>query len=233
MTTLSCITIDDEPLGLTLLKQYIGKIPSLKLIGQFDDAVAGAEFLKKNEVDLLFIDINMPDITGIDLVRALERKPMTIFVTAFRKFAFEGFELDAIDYLLKPVDFERFEKAVRKAIEFHALRKAPQEGAQDALFVRSEYKLVRIPFGEILYIEALKDYLRIHRLNDKPVMTLMTIKALAEKLPENKFIRIHRSYIVSVNQIHSISNRKIRLPQQLELPIGDSYLEAVQALVKS
>lgn len=232
MKTLTCITIDDEPLGLTLLKQYIGRIPSLKLIGQFDDAVAGAEFLKSNEVDLLFIDINMPDITGIDLVRALEKKPLTIFVTAYRKFAFEGFELDAIDYLLKPVDFERFEKAVRKAIEFQAVRKNPQEDALESLFVRSEYKLVRIPFGEIIYIEALKDYLRIHRLNDKPVMTLMTIKALAEKLPENKFIRIHRSYIVSVNQILSISNRKIRLPQQLELPIGDSYLNAVQSLLK-
>src|SRR6266508_3870294 len=135
---LKCIAIDDEPLALELMKEYAGKFPELKMVQTFDDAITGAEFLRKNDIDLIFIDINMPDITGIDLVKSLEKKPLTIFTTAYKNFAFEGFELEAIDYLLKPIDFERFKKAVNRAIEFFQHRQSAKAGSQENLFVRSE-----------------------------------------------------------------------------------------------
>src|SRR5262245_43587909 len=146
---LKCVAIDDEPLALELIKQYIAQVPTLKLVGSFHDAISGAEFLRSHPVDLLFIDINMPDITGIDLVRSLEKKPLTIFTTAYKKFAFEGFELEAIDYLLKPIDIERFKKAANKAIEFYQYKLGAMKEEGESLFVRSEYRMVRIPFHDI------------------------------------------------------------------------------------
>jgi two-component system, LytTR family, response regulator len=221
--SIKCIAIDDEPLALELIRGYLLKFPALQLVQTFDDAITGGEFLRNNPVDLLFIDINMPDITGLDLVRSLPEKPMIIFTTAHKKFAIEGFELDAIDYLLKPISFERFSKAVTKAIEYCEYKKKTKNEAAEHLFVYAEYRMVKINIAEIEYIESLEDYIKIHFVNAKPILTLMTLKGVLEKLPTNKFKRIHRSYIVAMDKVNSILNRKAKLQSSAELPISDSY----------
>ena len=229
---ITCIAIDDEPLALDLIKEYAGNFPELKMVQTFDDAISGAEFLRNNDVDLLFIDINMPDVTGIELVRSLEKKPLTIFTTAYKNFAFEGFELEAIDYLLKPIDFERFKKAVNRAIEFFQYRQGTKQEAQQSLFVRSEYRMIKIDLSEIEYIEGLEDYIRIHLSDKKPVLTLMTLKTVLEKLPAGKFKRIHRSYIIPVDKVQSILNRKVQLASGTELPISNNYLSFIDEWMK-
>ena len=226
-----CIAIDDEPLALKLIQEYISRVPELQLLQTFDDAIAGAAFLQLNEVDLLFIDINMPDITGIDLVKSLQKKPAVIFTTAHKKFAFEGFELEAADYLLKPISYERFLKAVQKVIG--SLQKNPPRNNEDEyLFVRSEYRMIKIGLETIDYIEGLEDYIRIHISNAKPVLTLMTLKSVLEKLPATKFSRIHRSYIIPTGKVVSILNKKVTLVSGKELPISDSYLPFIDEWMK-
>lgn len=220
--SLKCVAIDDEPLALELVKNYVAKFPELELLQTFDDAISGAEFIRNIPVDVLFIDINMPDITGLDLVRSLEKKPIIIFTTAHKKFAVDGFDLDAVDYLLKPISFERFSKAVTKAMEY-ARYKSKDDRASEYLFVYSEYRLIKIPLVDIEYIESLEDYIKIHLLNAKPILTLMPLKKVLEKLPPEKFKRIHRSYIVSVDKVNSVLNRKVRLSSSTELPVSDSY----------
>ena len=226
--SLRCIAIDDEPLALDLVKEYVSRIPGLQLLRTFDDAISGGEYLRQHPVDLLFIDINMPDINGLELVRSLERRPMVIFTTAHRKFAVEGFELDAIDYLLKPLNFERFSKAVNKAMEYHEYKKKPVEAPAETLFVYSEYRMLKIMLDEIEYIESLEDYIKIHLINVKPVMTLMTLKGVLEKLPSKKFKRIHRGYIVAMDKVKSVLNRKVTLASGSELPVSDSYLDFIK-----
>jgi two-component system, LytTR family, response regulator len=221
---IKCIAIDDEPLALILLKEYIAQCPGLQLMQTFDDAISGGEYLRNNPVDLLFIDINMPDITGLDLVRSLETKPMIIFTTAHKKFALEGFELDAIDYLLKPISFERFFKSVAKATEYFEYKSKTKAGETENLFVYSEYRMIKIPLNEIEYIESLEDYIRVHLAAGKPVMTLLTMKKVLEKLPADKFKRIHRSFIVATGKVKSVLNRKAKLSSGAELPISDSYI---------
>jgi len=223
---LNCIAIDDEPPALVLMQQYISQLPGLKLLHTFDDAVSGCDFLRRNAVDLLFIDINMPAISGLDLVRSLEKQPMVIFTTAHKKFAIDGFELDAVDYLLKPISFERFSKAVTKATEYFEYKSKPVAEPQ-ALFVYSEYRIVKILLADIEYIESLEDYIRIHITGSKPVMTLMTLKKALENLPASKFRRIHRSYIVAVEKVKSILKRKVKLISGTELPVSDSYLDFI------
>ncbi|GAA0564844.1 LytR/AlgR family response regulator transcription factor [Chitinophaga japonensis] len=219
---LKCIAIDDEPLSLALIQEYVSRFPALRLVQTFDDAVSAAGFLRQHPVDLLFVDINMPDINGIDLVRSLAEKPIVIFITAHRKFAVEGFELEALDYLLKPLSFERFSRTVQRALDHYRYRQQAAE-PEDCLFVRSEYKLVKIALRDIIYIEGLQDYIKIHLAQGKPVMTLMTLKAMQEKLPPTQFRRIHRSYIIPVARVTAVVNRKVSLDNSLELPIGDSY----------
>lgn len=224
------VIIDDEPLALEVLKQYVDKFPSLRLLKSFDDAVAGKDYLENNSVDLLFIDINMPDVKGTELVRNLENKPMVIFTTAYKNYALEGFDLDAVDYLVKPISFDRFSKAVQKATEFFGLRKQAKP-ENDSLFVRAEYQLVKIPFANIEYIESVEDYLKIHIANGRPVMTLMTMKAALDKLPPSQFARIHRSYIVPLAKIKSVVNRKVNLGN-VELPVSSSYLDFIKEWTK-
>ena len=199
------------------------QFPQLELIQTFDDAISGGEFLRNTKIDLLFADINMPDITGLDLVRALDERPMIIFTTAHKKFAHEGFELDAIDYLLKPVTFERFSKAVRKAIDYYNYKARTVNEATDNLFVYSEYRMIKIDVNEIEYIESLEDYIRIHVVNSKSVLTLMPLKKVLEKLPQDKFRRIHRSYVVAIDKVTSVQNRKAKLTSSQELPISNTY----------
>jgi len=224
MIELKCIAIDDEPLSLELIKKYIASFPFLKLLNTFEDAISGAEFLKRSPVDLLFVDINMPDISGVDLVRSLEKKPMVIFITAYKNFAFEGYELQAIDYLLKPVDFKRFNVAVEKALDFYKYKHAVKEASEEeSLYVYSEYRMLKIKLSEIEYIESMEDYIKIHTTtNPKPILTLMTLKKVVEKLPENQFKRIHRSFIIALDKVKSIQGRRVKL-LSAELPISDSY----------
>ena len=224
---IKCVAIDDEPLALELLKEYISKFPALKLQQTFDDAISGAEYLRNNPVDLLFIDINMPDITGLELGRSLKERPMLIFTTAHKKFAIEGFDLEALDYLLKPIQFERFARAVNRAIEFHQFKNSTRSDSNESLFVRAEYQLVKLDLDEIEYIESVEDYLKIHLTTGKPVMTLMTIKAVLQKLPPEKFKRIHRSYVIPLAKVRSIVNRKVKMTN-IELPVSDSYAEFIQ-----
>lgn len=220
---LKCIAIDDEPLSLALIQEYVTRFPALRLVQTFDDAISAAEYLRQTPVDLLFVDINMPDINGIDLVRSLAVKPIVIFITAHRKFAVEGFELEALDYLLKPLNFDRFSRTVQRALEYYQYRQQSNMQPAASIFVRAEYKLVKIDLQDILYIEGLQDYIRIHLQQGKPVMTLMTLKAMLEKLPAAHFRRIHRSYIVPVSKVTAIVNKKVRIGSAIELPIGDSY----------
>ena len=220
---LKCVAIDDEPLALELIKTYIAKFPELELVHTFDDAISGAEFIRNTPADILFVDINMPDITGLDLVRSLEEKPIVIFTTAHKKFAIEGFELDAVDYLLKPISLERFSRAVTKAVEYAQYKNKASDEATENLFVYSEYRLIKIPLTDIEYIESLEDYIKIHLTGAKPILTLMPLKKVLEKLPVDKFQRIHRSYVVAVDKVNSVQNRKARLTSSAELPVSDSY----------
>lgn len=230
---LKCIAIDDEPPALDVIREYVARFPQLQLVQTFDDAVSGAEYLRQASIDLLFLDINMPDITGLDLARSLQEKPMIIFTTAYKKFAFEGFELDAIDYLLKPISFDRFSKAVNKAIEYYDYKNKPAETEADHLFIYSEYRMLKIRLSDIEYIESLEDYIKIHFTQAKPILTLMTLKGVLEKLPASKFSRIHRSYVIASNKVVSIQNRKVRLESGAELPVSDSYADFIRTWIKS
>lgn len=217
---LTCVAVDDEPLALELISQYLQQFPEFELIATFEDAIEGANFLQKNTIDLLLIDISMPDITGLELVASLKQKPMVIFTTAHKKFALEGFELDAIDYLLKPIAIERFSKALAKAAHFAGLK----EEIPQYLFVRAEYKIIKIDFNDILYIESLVDYVKIYVMtSSKPILTLMTLKAILEKLPSNQFSRIHRSYIVANKKVKSVLKKEVELHTGQLLPVSNSY----------
>lgn len=229
---LKCVAIDDEPLATALISKYVSRFPDLELLQTFEDAVSGIEYLEKTQVDLLFLDINMPDISGIDLARALEKKPMIIFTTAYKQFAYEGFELQAVDYLLKPIDFERFSKSVYKAIDYHRYQMMSLSVAeQESIYVHSEYRVVKIVLSAIEYLESMEDYVKIHLENQPSVLTLMPLKKMLEKLPEKDFKRIHRSYIVPVKKITSVQNRKIKLASA-ELPISGSYIDEVKEWLK-
>jgi two-component system, LytTR family, response regulator len=220
---IKCIAIDGEPLALELIKKYIGQIPSLELVQTFDDAIAGIEFLRHHEIDLLFLDITRPDVNDIDLLGSLDKKPLVIFTTAYKKIVAEGFEQEAVDYLVKPIGFERFQKAVNRAIEVYQSGQPAKPQPNQHLFVRSEYRMLKIDLHEIEFIEGLEDYIKIHLTGKKPVLTLMTMKSVIEKLPADKFKRIHRSYIVSVEKISSVLNRKVQLRSGVQLPVSNNY----------
>ncbi len=225
---LKCVVIDDEPLAIDLMKEYITRFPELMLIRAFDDGIIGKKFLLENQIDLLFIDINMPDITGLELVESLGNKPMVIFITAHRKFAVEGFNLDAVDYLLKPVDFERFSKAVKKAIEYYGFKNIRSTDTPGYIFVRVEYRMVKIELNAIEYIEGLEDYIKIHLTDiQHPILTLMSLKSILEQLPANQFSRIHRSYIVSNANVKSVLKKNVLLSSGIELPISNSYQQFI------
>lgn len=225
---LKCVVIDDEPLALELMKEYISGFQELNLIQTFDDGIQGRDFLLENEIDLLFVDINMPDITGLELVASLSNKPMVIFTTAHRKFAVEGFELEAVDYLLKPIDFERFSKAVKKALEYHKFKSNQTSKEAQYIFVRAEYRMVKIELKTIEYIEGLEDYIKIHIIGQShPILTLMSLKGILEQLPTDSFSRVHRSYIVANAQVKSVLKKNLLLVSGLELPISNSYQQFV------
>lgn len=233
-----CLAVDDEMLSLELLEDNIRRIPFLQLVGRCTNAYEAMDVMLREPVDLIFLDIQMGGITGTQFLQslsAMSSRPMVIFVTAYKKYALDGFELDVLDYLVKPVAFERFLKAVNKAAEYHALRNIPAPAAvstaaigpapvvADYFFVNVEYNLVKITISNIYFIEGLKDYIKIYcQGSDKPIITRLPMKAIAEKLPANRFIRIHKSYIVSVDKITSIRKNRIYIQHHI-IPISDSY----------
>ncbi|RYE36190.1 MAG: response regulator transcription factor [Sphingobacteriaceae bacterium] len=225
---LKCIAIDDEPLALKLISVYVSRLPALQMVQTFENAISAAEYLRHNTIDVLLIDINMPDITGIDLVRTLEQKPVIIFTTAYSNFAVEGFELEAVDYLLKPINFDRFAKAADKAVQYHQYKNSSLSNqANICIYVYSEYRMVKINVSEIEYLESMQDYVKINLSNGNRILTLMPMKTLLDKLPAEQFRRIHRSYAVAISKIQSIQNRKVFL-KSIDLPVSDSYADFIK-----
>lgn len=221
---LTCIAIDDEPLALEVIKKYIAKIYFLELKGVFTDAFEAKKVLDASPVDILFLDIQMPDINGIEFSKMLSSKnTAVIFTTAFSEYAVEGFNVDAVDYLLKPIEYDRFLKAIYKAKEYIEYLNN-QELNQGYIFVKSDYQMVKINLKDILYIEGLDDYIKIY-LPHKSVLTLMTLKTITQKLPAREFVRVHRSYIVPISKIENVSKSKIKVTDK-EIPIGVSYSDS-------
>ncbi len=218
-----CIAIDDEPLALQLLKEYIGKVSFLQLAGAYTDALEARETIETEKIDLLFLDIQMPDISGLQFYGSLAYKPMVVFTTAFSQYAVEGFNVNAIDYLLKPFEYDRFLKSVYKAREYNDFIKA-QEIQLTSIFVKSDYQLVKINLKDVLYVEGLDDYIRIYLSGNKSILTLMSLKAISEKLPAQEFIRIHRSYIVPLGKIEKVGAKRIEIAGK-EIPVGVSYAD--------
>lgn len=225
------IAIDDEPLALQLINGYIQKTPFLELVASFDNPIDAMEYLDKNSVDLIFLDIHMPDLTGIEFTRILQERPKIIFTTAYEKYALEGFKLEAVDYLLKPFGYEEFLKAARKAEKLINLEKSAQEEVSvnnEFLFLKSEYKIRRINFNDIKYIEGLKDYVKVYlQHEDKPILSLNSLKSLEAKLPETKFMRVHRSFIVNLEKIDTIERSRIVFGK-VYIPVSEQYKNKFQ-----
>lgn len=222
---ISAIAIDDEPLPLEILEGYCRDVDFLKLEKTFTQTIEAKKYLEKFPVNLLFLDINMPAISGIDFYKGLDRHTMVIFTTAHAQYAIDGFEISVVDFLLKPYTFERFFTAVTRAKEYFQFHNHQQPASEKRLFIRSEYSLVKVQIEEILYIEGLADYIRLHLENGKTLLTRMTMKGILSKLSEKEFIRVHRSFIVPVQRIESVRNKTIRLRGNKEVPIGASYEE--------
>ncbi|HWB63285.1 MAG TPA: LytTR family DNA-binding domain-containing protein [Chitinophagales bacterium] len=221
---INCVAIDDEPLALVVLQEYISKTPMLELKKSFTDAFAALDFLKREEVDLIFLDIRMPQLTGIQLLKSLSKPPLVIFTTAYSNYAVEGFNLDAIDFLLKPFEYDRFLKALNKASEYLNYKDKPYVSeSQNFIFVKSEYQIIKIDLADIRYIEGMDDYVKIYS-GGKMVLTNMPMKDILKKLPASKFVRVHRSYIVPLNRIESVRNKRIKIDDKM-IPIGDSYAD--------
>lgn len=223
---ISAIAIDDEPLPLEILEGYCSDVSFLKLEKTFTQTAEAKKYLERFPVDLLFLDINMPAISGIDFYKGLNRDTMVIFSTAHAQYAIDGFELSAVDFLLKPYSFERFLTAVTKAKEYYHFLHHQKSNEEKHIFIRSEYSLVKVLIQEILYIEGLADYLKIHLDSGKTLLTRMTMKAITSKLSEKAFIRVHRSFIVPLDRIDSVRSKTIYLDGNKEIPIGVSYEEA-------
>jgi DNA-binding LytR/AlgR family response regulator len=226
---LTCIAIDDEPLALEIITAYIEKVPFLKLLKTFDNALDSIDFIKKNKVDLMFLDIEMESLTGIQLIHALKNRPEVIFTTAYDSYAVEGFELDAADFLLKPISFERFVKSVDKVYNKFISPKPKEDipvhshksSSGNFIFVKTENRLQKVAFSEILFIEGQGDYLKIVTTTAR-IMTLQNFKKFESTLPPENFIRVHKSYLVALNKIESISKNRIKIGNTL-IPVSDSY----------
>lgn len=224
-----CIAIDDEPLALQLIQEYCAKISFLKLEKTFTNTDEAIVYMQENNTDLLFLDIQMPDITGIQFYKNLSEKPPVIFTTAYKDFAVEGFNVDAVDYLLKPFEYDRFLKACYKAKEYIEFLSS-QEVQLNSLFIKVNYEIMKINLKDIDLIEALDDYIKIY-IKPNPVLTLMTLKSIQEKLPPRDFVRVHRSFIIPLAKIEKFSKSKVWISGK-EIPIGSSYSSVYDQLLE-
>ncbi|UMB59646.1 LytTR family DNA-binding domain-containing protein [Lutibacter sp. A80] len=230
---INCIAIDDEPLALRQITSYIEKTPFLELQQSFESAIEALSYLEKNSVELMFVDINMPDLNGMDFVKSLENPPKIIFTTAYSEYALEGFKVDALDYLLKPIDYATFLKSSNKAKSWFNLQNSKPEqinSNDDFLFIKSEYKILRVKLNDIKYIEGMREYVRIHLANEKPIMTLLSMKAVEQQLPSDSFMRVHRSYIVNLKMITTIERNRIVFDKAY-IPISEQHKEEFQQFV--
>lgn len=236
---LRCIAVDDEPLALQLLEDYIDKVPFLKLVASCNDAFEATTVLQQEEVDLVFMDIQMPGLTGLQFIQSLTQRPLFILITAYERFALEGYTLSVIDYLLKPVELSRFMQACNKALDLHTLKQG-QAAAQgqtpapeaDYFFVHVDYSLVKLMFTDVMWIEGLRDYVKIHlKPPAKPLMVRSTVKSMEEELPAFKFLRIHKSFIVAIDSITSIRKNSLFIGD-MELPVGETFRDSINQLTK-
>jgi DNA-binding LytR/AlgR family response regulator len=230
-----CIAIDDEPLAVKKIASYIQTVPFLELVAECRSAFEAMKIMEDQEIHLLFIDINMPDFNGMEFVKSLVNKPYIVFTTAYSEYAVEGFQVEAVDYLLKPVNFSDFLKAANKVktrIELNA--NSPKESIKTTanhLFVKSEYKLIRIELDDIKYIESQHEYIKIHLVNSTPVMTQLSLKSMEEQLPSDRFMRVHRSFIVNLKRISVIERNRIVFDGKVYIPVGDQYKENFQRFI--
>ncbi|GAC1705380.1 MAG: LytTR family DNA-binding domain-containing protein [Flavisolibacter sp.] len=234
---LNCIAVDDEPLALDLLEDNIKRVSFLNLVGKCNDGFEAIEFMQDSVIDLVFIDIQMPGLTGLQLIESLPQKPMFILITAYKQFALEGYSLDVVDYLLKPVSMDRFIKACNKANALHelkALNKANQKPGleNDFFFINVDYSLLKIHFSDITWIEGLRDYIKIYFTSKaQPVITRSSISGIEKLLPESKFLRIHKSYILSVHSITAVRKGSVFIGDR-EFPVGETFKDAVLKLTR-
>ena len=230
--TLKCIIIEDEPLAAEKLEAFIKKVPFLELKVSFRSSVQGLQYLKENTLDLIFLDIQMDSLTGIELLEGLSKKPSVIFTTAYQQFALQGYELRVSDYLLKPFSFARFLKAVDKVYDEHSLRINTVELTHDCIFVKTEYRIEKVHIQTILYIEGMSDYLRIHTTDNKKIMSLQTFKSFEAVLPKNNFIRVHKSFLIAVDKIVNIERLRVKIGDKL-IPISNTYKSDFFALIEN
>jgi two-component system LytT family response regulator len=226
-----CLAIDDEPFALKQIGTYIKKTPFLEPVALCRNAFEAMEFLKEGNAELIFVDISMPDLSGVDFVKSLSVKPYIVFTTAYSEYAIEGFRVEATDYLLKPIGYSDFLKAankVRSIIELKSRKAVNPVQAPDHIFVKSDYKLIRVEMSEIEYIESMHEYIKIHRAGEKPLMTLVSLKSFEIQLPPEKFIRVHRSFIVNKTKIKVIEKNRIVFDKNVYIPVGDQYKEVFQ-----
>ncbi|MEZ4826555.1 MAG: LytTR family DNA-binding domain-containing protein [Bacteroidia bacterium] len=239
--TLNCIAIDDEPLALEVIERFCAKIPNLTLLRTFRNPIEAAQFIRNQSVDLVFLDIQMPDLNGIQLLQSLVHKPMVVFTTAYSQYAVDSYEFDALDYLLKPFLFDRFLKAVNKAFDQLKAKEAienqeetPAEeellAEKDYLFIKSDTRFFKVDFKNILYIEGMRDYIAVHTPGQK-ILTLMSMTKMMEKLPQGDFMRIHKSYIIGLNHISLIQNNRVIVAGK-EIPISNSFKDAFLKFVE-
>lgn len=232
-----CLAIDDEPLALQQLVAYIGKVPFLELAAQCQSALEARAFLENDTVDAIFCDINMPDLNGMDFVKSLAVPPLVIFTTAYSEYAVEGFRVNAVDYLLKPFGLQDFQRAANRLRErldnTPASDNSPTSNSSpqtsDSLFLKTDYRIVKVSIADIRYVEAMSEYLKVWLDNQpKPVITLLSMKKMEEHLPNN-FMRIHRSYIINLNKIQEVNKNRVIMDSETYLPIGDMYKDTFQA----
>ena len=226
-----CIIVDDEPLAVAQLEKYVERVPFLVNVGSCSSAAEAMEILSAGNVDAMFVDINMPDIDGVQLVRSLARPPMVVFTTAYSEYAIEGFRVDAIDYLLKPIAFEDFLKASNKLNRIFGLNNVAQPAMEqgegvchDCLYVKSDYRMLRVPISSIKYIESMSEYVRIFVEDSvKPIVSLLSMKKIEESLPAGDFMRVHRSYLINLNKVKEVSKMRIVYDGGVYVPIGEMY----------
>lgn len=225
--TLNCAIVDDEPLALDLMESYVAKTPFLNLTGKYSSAVQAMKELPERQVDLLFLDIQMPELSGLEYSKMVSPDTRVVFTTAFEQYAIDGYRVNALDYLLKPISYADFLQAANKAVQWFELLQQPKEEIT-SIFVKSDYKLIQIPLDNILYIEGLKDYIKIYEEGaPKPILSLMSMKAIEELLPASRFMRVHRSFIVQKEKIRVVDRGRIIFGKTY-IPVSDSYKQAFQ-----
>jgi DNA-binding LytR/AlgR family response regulator len=230
--SINCIVIDDEHPAIRQMEEYISRVPFLKNLASFDNAIEPINFIKSNQVDLIFLDIEMEDFTGLQFIKSLSARPKIILTTAYDQYAIEAFNLNVTDYLLKPIAFERFLQAVDKVFDFHQQNTGSEnpDFKKDYIFIKTEYRLQRVDFKDILFVEGMSEYIRIHTVNER-IMTLLNLGELETMLPNSRFVRVHKSYIVSIEKIDSIERQRIYIGEEV-IPISKTYKEIINKLVR-